>query len=166
MIAQATLPAFPSHPSHVCRACGRELSNPASIAAGIGPVCAARYRRLAQTDPDSLDPDDLIDAGNVLPFDPQTGDIVCFRNDSGLYTNVPRRIVRHSPSGYEWGYGGSGPADFALNILLLFTDQHTADRLYQEFKREFVAALPEWGGTIRGADIRAWLEARRQEGTA
>jgi len=32
--------------SGTCRICGRELSNPASIAAGIGPVCAARYRWL------------------------------------------------------------------------------------------------------------------------
>ena len=32
-------------------------------------------------------------------------------------TNVPHLVVHHSPTGYEWGYGGSGPADLALNIL-------------------------------------------------
>lgn len=31
-------------------------------------------------------------------------------------TNVPRFVTHHSPTGYEWGYGGSGPADLALNI--------------------------------------------------
>jgi hypothetical protein len=28
-----------------------------------------------------------------------------------------QRIVYHSPTGFEWGYAGSGPADLALNIL-------------------------------------------------
>jgi Family of unknown function (DUF6166) len=23
-------------------------------------------------------------------------------------------VVQHSPDGYEWGYGGSGPAELAL----------------------------------------------------
>lgn len=31
-------------------------------------------------------------------------------------TNVPHLVAHHSPSGFEWGYGGSGPADLALNI--------------------------------------------------
>jgi hypothetical protein len=26
-------------------------------------------------------------------------------------------VVRHSPTGFEWGYGGSGPADLALSIV-------------------------------------------------
>ena len=29
------------------------------------------------------------------------------------------QVVHHSPSGFEWGYGGSGPADLALSILAL-----------------------------------------------
>lgn len=28
-----------------------------------------------------------------------------------------RHVVVHSPDGFEWGYGGSGPADLALAIL-------------------------------------------------
>ena len=36
--------------------------------------------------------------------------------DQSLLTNVPHLVVHHSPLGYEWGYGGSGPSDFALNI--------------------------------------------------
>lgn len=34
----------------------------------------------------------------------------------GCFTNVPHLVVEHSPSGFEWGYGGSGPADLALNV--------------------------------------------------
>src|SRR5512135_81505 len=28
-----------------------------------------------------------------------------------------RHLVKHSPTGFSWGYGGSGPADLALSIL-------------------------------------------------
>jgi len=28
-----------------------------------------------------------------------------------------KHIVEHSPTGFQWGYGGSGPADLALSIL-------------------------------------------------
>ena len=43
--------------------------------------------------------------------------VICQRIRTTLVTNVPRLVTHHSPDGYEWGYGGSGPADFALNIL-------------------------------------------------
>lgn len=29
-----------------------------------------------------------------------------------------RHVVRHSPTGYTWGYAGSGPADLALSLLV------------------------------------------------
>jgi len=38
-------------------------------------------------------------------------------------TNVPHHIVHHSPTGFEWGYGGSGPADLALNLAELVTQK-------------------------------------------
>ena len=43
--------------------------------------------------------------------------VICQRLGNNLITNVPRLVTHHSPDGYEWGYGGSGPADFALNII-------------------------------------------------
>lgn len=36
---------------------------------------------------------------------------------SPLRTNVPWLVKHHSPTGMNVGYAGSGPADFALNIL-------------------------------------------------
>jgi hypothetical protein len=77
-------------------------------------------------------------------------------------TNVPRRITRHSPTGFEWGYGGSGPADLALNILLEWgCDRQEADRLYQEFKFDFLASVPFHGGVIEPATISRWLAVKR-----
>lgn len=137
--------------------------------------------------------------GELLPFDPITGDIIVRRapaehtpeehNPRGrtpgerqppdnlprrkVVTNVPRTVVHHSPSGYEFGYGGSGPADLALNVLNLFAPpgadglrpvrcyRHAASRtawqLHQLFKWKFIGPLPEEGGVIPGTLIRAWI---------
>jgi len=51
-------------------------------------------------------------------------------------------VERHSPAGFEWGYGGSGPAQLALAILLDYTDDVDVARAhYQQFKREVVCHL-------------------------
>jgi len=51
-------------------------------------------------------------------------------------------LVNHSPSGFEWGYGGSGPAQLALALLLDYTgDEAFALDHYQEFKTEVVSQL-------------------------
>lgn len=87
-------------------------------------------------------------------------DIVCRRTSTGeASANVPRRVVHHSPDGYEWGYGGSGPADLALNILSLFVGANRAWPLHQEFKSDFIANMPHEGGTIPKDAIVNWIEA-------
>src|SRR5208282_6015903 len=49
-------------------------------------------------------------------------------------------LRNHSPTGFAWGYGGSGPAQLALAILMDATgEQALALRHYQEFKFQFVA---------------------------
>lgn len=52
-------------------------------------------------------------------------------------------VRNHSPDGFNWGYGGSGPAQLALAILLrlLPTKEHACE-LYQDFKFKIVAAWP------------------------
>lgn len=93
-------------------------------------------------------------------------DVVCSRNEDGIQTNVPRRIIKHSPTGFAWGYGGSGPADFALNILSVFIGQEEAERngLYQLFKQDFIIPLPQEGGTIPRAEILKWIDVQAAEG--
>ena len=80
-----------------------------------------------------------------------------------MTTNVPCRITKHSPTGMEWGYAGSGPADFALHILSVFIVQEEAQKngLYQDFKWEFVTPLPQEGGTIPREKILNWTETGR-----
>lgn len=72
-----------------------------------------------------------------------------------------QEIVWHSPDGFEFGYHGSGPADAALNILLLFVTEAEARRYHQDFKSDFVARIDqEKGGKISAKAIRNWLEDR------
>ena len=118
-----------------------------------------------------------------LPWDPTTMDIRCERRDDGTHFNIAQRVRHHSPTGMEWGYAGSRPADFALNILDRFLpvgadgweavrcwDKNRVSRmawsLHQEFKFAFIAALPYEGGVISGARIRSWIAAMTATGFA
>lgn len=66
---------------------------------------------------------------------------------------------RHSPTGLEFGYGGSGPAQLALAILLDFTgDRVRAERSYQAFKRAFIARGRGDAMVIHGDEIQNWLD--------
>lgn len=52
-------------------------------------------------------------------------------------------IARHSPSGFAWGYGGSGPAQLALALILDSTGRpEVASALYRSFAADVVARWP------------------------
>jgi hypothetical protein len=60
-------------------------------------------------------------------------------------------IWNHSPDGFEWGYGGSGPAQTALAILAdALGDSGRAVKLHQDFKRRMIAgiATATWSMTV------------------
>ena len=56
-----------------------------------------------------------------------------------------KHICRHSPDGFNWGYGGSGPADLALSILTDCIGEKEAKIYYQRYKNEVIAGLPMEG---------------------
>ncbi|MBA7561610.1 hypothetical protein ES708_03249 [subsurface metagenome] len=66
-----------------------------------------------------------------------------FIDDGLLRPGRSQKVYNHSPDGFNWGYGGSGPAQLALAILLKFTDKKTALRSHQEFKWDIIAKLPQ-----------------------
>ena len=67
-------------------------------------------------------------------------------------------IRRHSPTGFEWGYAGSGPAQLALALLLHATgDAELSERLYQRFKGRYVAGWRRSDWQITADEIRAWV---------
>jgi len=69
-------------------------------------------------------------------------------------------LWNHSPDGFQWGYGGSGPAQLALAILLDVTgDKQLAVAHHQEFKRDLIATAGK-KLTITEAEVRDWLKAK------
>lgn len=48
------------------------------------------------------------------------------------------KIRAHSPTGFNAGYAGSGPAQTALAIMLKLLPKHEAARCYQNFKFKYL----------------------------
>ena len=69
-------------------------------------------------------------------------------------------VVNHSPNGFAWGYGGSGPAQLALALLLEETSETVALGLYQSYKWEVVAKLPVFW-EITSQEIKDWVDSEK-----
>ena len=59
----------------------------------------------------------------------------------------------HSPTGFEMGYGGSGPAQLSLALLAHCMGDKVALQYYQDFKWEVIAMLPRDGWTLTPKQI-------------
>jgi len=84
------------------------------------------------------------------------------RGQVALDPGPSQKLYNHSPEGFQWGYGGSGPAQLALALLLDVTgDGELSVALHQHFKRDFVAT---WGESweMDADQIRRWVELIRQ----
>ena len=65
-------------------------------------------------------------------------------NDQPFNPQPSQNIWNHSPDGFNWGYGGSGPSQLALAILLdHFGDTDLARKYYQDFKWNVISKLPD-----------------------
>jgi hypothetical protein len=109
---------------------------------------------------------------------------VLVKTDNGRNATILPHCVLHSPTGFETGYGGSGPADLALSILADFlgvapermaaalkntflfdlsTPSHKAFRYHQDFKWQFISGrnlAPGKSYEILGAEIASWIGDR------
>jgi hypothetical protein len=62
--------------------------------------------------------------------------------------------MRHSPTGFEWGYSGSGPAQLALALLVdALGDRDRAVKLHQAYKARVVGVLPQNEWTLTQIEI-------------
>jgi len=100
--------------------------------------------------------------------------LTCWRAPDGTArSSIPQRHVHYAPTGFDWGFGGSGPADLALNVLALFLPfavettgvtlrdgssvSEAAWVLHQAFKYDLIATLPRAGGHISAETIQGWI---------
>lgn len=84
----------------------------------------------------------------------------------GDASKLTRRLHlrNHSPSGFSWGYNGSGPAQLALAILAEHYDEDTAVDHYQQFKRDVVARRDgDERFVVRGEEIERLVEEYQRE---
>ncbi len=95
--------------------------------------------------------------------------------DGRSHSHPLTHISYHSPSGLNWGYAGSGPADLALAILAdyfqeqpelvlaalrsMWAPRSKAAALHQAFKEQFVAREQGDQWQLGGDAIDAWLQA-------
>ncbi len=66
-----------------------------------------------------------------------------FLNQKQLSPLKSLKLINHSPTGFSWGYAGSGPAQLALAICIELFGPFIAYKSYQNFKRKFIATLPQ-----------------------
>ena len=71
-------------------------------------------------------------------------------------------LWNHRPTGFEWGYGGSGPAQLALGLLANHLDKDDeAVALHQDFKRTVITGLPHCHWTFTTQQIQCAVAALR-----
>ena len=82
-------------------------------------------------------------------------------NASHRMTPLPLRcdIVNHTPTGFGWGYSGSGPAQLAVAILADHFDCAFAARaLHQRSKSPAIAGFSERHWCLTGTDLAPIFE--------
>jgi hypothetical protein len=77
----------------------------------------------------------------------------------------PRLDLRnHSPTGLEWGYSGSGPAQLALALAAdVLGDDDRAQAVYQQMKFKLIGRLPHEEWVLTERQIREAIETIEQE---
>lgn len=70
------------------------------------------------------------------------GSPLVVRKRNGRLLPLHTQVRNHSPTGFESGYCGSGPAQLALAILVDYRGEEYALPRYQRFKELVVARLP------------------------
>lgn len=85
------------------------------------------------------------------------------KKDGALATRRPLSprldLRKHSPTGFEWGYEGSGPAQLALAILADALGDGLAVAFYQDFKAKVVAGLKHGAWELSAFQVRRFVAA-------
>lgn len=89
-------------------------------------------------------------------------DHAVYFNEKRLDPERSQKVINHSPDGFNWGYGGSGPSQLALALLLEagFTE-HIAVKFYQDFKWDYVSKFEQDKDFDVWIDFDLWIRERR-----
>ncbi len=107
----------------------------------------------------------LMDGAPVMGYEglrPLLGTQVSRLHEGTERSELPWRLdlMNHSPTGLEWGYGGSGPSQLALAILADATgDEVYAKAKHFAFKVDVVTGLPCRGFFVNVGRVLDWVEA-------
>jgi hypothetical protein len=76
-----------------------------------------------------------------------------------------QKLWNHSPDGFNWGYGGSGPAQLALALLMHYlADNQLAVKHHQAFKFDVIAGLPQDDFSMDPDVVRGWIDDNVKKG--
>jgi hypothetical protein len=94
---------------------------------------------------------------------------ICYKNENRIHLDgqyldpgPSQKLRNHSPTGFNWGYGGSGPAQLALAILLDHFGENIAQEYYQAFKWQFVATWPMGKPFEVEIDLDGWIFSQQK----
>jgi hypothetical protein len=100
----------------------------------------------------------------------RTSDGTCEILSDGKRLHLWRSLAvwNHSPTGFEWGYAGSGPAQSALAILLDFTEgkRNFCERFHQVFKECYLIRVKKPGWILKSQTIQRFITMITQQEAA
>ena len=79
----------------------------------------------------------------ILHGEREAGETFVTINNEWLDIEASLAISNHSPTGFNWGYGGSGPAQLAPAILMEFLPVKKAQEYKQAFKWRVISVIKE-----------------------
>lgn len=74
--------------------------------------------------------------------------VYVFQEGKQTLLNTRHDLRNHSPTGPNWGYNGSGPAQLALGLACLVLPDKQALAVYQHLKRKLVSQIKDNGWRI------------------
>lgn len=80
---------------------------------------------------------------------------------NGQARELPRHeeVHNHSPSGFSWGFSGSGPAQLALAMCCELVGAERAESVYQTVKERLIAPIKLDTWIITGVQLARAIEA-------
>lgn len=161
-----------------CKRCNKELTDPVSIQRGYGAVCFMIVEKqgvqLRMFEPNIV-------YVSKPPIDDELYAYCLNDNWSVIHSNIPFVVTHHSPTGWGWGYAGSGASDFALNCVqwLLTKINYDGDvsnnnfgknyifsecwKHYQAFKEQFVMVQKGKLFSVKTDIAIEWLQDRMSD---